>query len=76
MSNITGIDLNGKTVLIRKSWFRADLRERITEDERKFRVSGGFGADPDSSGTKVFGTFLCDGEQTWVRRGDVESVIA
>ena len=31
---------------------------------------GGFGCKPDKIGSKVFGTFLADGEDTQYRRGD------
>ena len=69
--SITGIDLTGKTVLIRKRWFKKELQD----GDRRFKCESGFGCDPSSSGTKVFGYFLSDGEKTWVRRSDVECVL-
>lgn len=43
--------------------------------ERVFLVSGGFGANPDSLGTKVYGKFLHTGEAAYVRRHEVMGIL-
>ena len=68
---IAGENLTGKVVIVRKSFFRREF----AEGDRIFKCESGFGCDPDSAGTKVFGTFLSDGEKTWIRRSDVEQVV-
>jgi hypothetical protein len=70
--SIAGVNLEGKTVLIRKSFFKPEY----ADGDRRFKCESGFGCDPSGSGTKVYGTFLLDGEEAWVRRSDVESVEA
>lgn len=68
---LAGVNLNGKVVLVRKSFFKPEY----ANGDRRFRCDCGFGCDPDSSGTKIFGMFLSDGEQSWIRRSDVEAII-
>jgi hypothetical protein len=70
--SIAGVNLEGKTVLIRKTFFKPEY----ANGDRRFKCESGFGCDPSGSGTKVYGTFLSDGEETWVRRSDIESVEA
>jgi hypothetical protein len=69
---IAGVNLNGRTVIIRATSMKD---KNATEAERTFLCTGGFGCDASSSGTKVFGTWVSDGTEDWVRRGDVESVL-
>jgi len=69
--SVAGIDLEGKVVLIRKSYFKPEY----ADGDRRFKCEGGFGCKPYLSGTAVFGTFLSDGEQARINRGDVESVV-
>jgi hypothetical protein len=69
--NSLGIDLTGKTVLIRKEV----LNEEFREGDRRFKVSGGFGAKPYTSGTALFGTWLVDGEECRMSGMDVEAVV-
>jgi len=38
-----------------------------------FRCEGGFGCQPESSG-KVFGRYLQDGEESYIRRSEIERV--
>lgn len=71
MSAITGIDLKGKTVLVRRDSFSPQYRD----GDRRFKCAGGFGCSPTAIGTAVFGTFLSDGEEARINRSDVESVI-
>jgi len=70
-SNVVGIDLKGKTVLVRKSWFAPEYRE----GDRRFVCSGGFGCNPDAMGTKIFGDFVDDGSHACITRGDIEKVL-
>lgn len=71
MVNSLGIDLTGKTVLILKSSLKPEWRE----GDRRFKVSGGFGAKPHTMGKALFGTFLVDGEEARMSGWDVESVV-
>lgn len=47
------------------------LSEKYRSSEfQYFFAEAGFGCDPKATGTKVFGRFLSDGEETQFRRGD------
>lgn len=67
--SINGINLTGKTVVIRKEYFR----KMYQDGDRRFKVTGGFGASPASIGRAVFGSFF-DGEQARIDRHDVEGI--
>jgi hypothetical protein len=67
---ITGLELTGKTVVIRAS----ALRPQFAETDRRFKCQGGFGCSPSAVGRAVFGTFLVDGEETRMDRGDIEGI--
>lgn len=69
--SLAGIQLVGRVVLVRKSFFKPEY----SEGDRRFKCESGFGCDPDGAGTKVFGTFLVDGEHTWIRRSDIEDIV-
>jgi hypothetical protein len=69
---ITGVELTGKTVVIRA----ASLKPEYTDKDRRFVVSGGFGASPYTVGRAVFGKFLLDNEDARMDRGDVEGIAA
>ena len=71
MASIAGIELTGKIVLVRKSWFKPEF----AEGDRRFVCESGFGCSPDCCGTRIYGKFVSDGEQTSIRRGDVEQVV-
>ena len=71
MSSIAGVNLNGKVVIVRKS----AMNEPAASGDRRFRCEGRFGCNPDASGTKVFGTWLVDNEDGYIRRHWVESVV-
>jgi hypothetical protein len=68
---IMGVDLKGKTVLVRKSFFKPEYQDK----DRRFKCEGGFGCHPDKIGTAVFGIFLLDGEEARISRGDIEGVV-
>jgi hypothetical protein len=70
----TGINLKGKVCIVRKTFFKDELQKTLTLEDQKFLAEGGFGCDPVASGTKVFGTWVKDHTEDWVRRGDVEFV--
>ena len=68
MGNSLGIDLEGKTVILKPKGNRKDRRSR------RFKVSGGFGASPHTTGTALLGTFLDDGKSARVSGYDVQSL--
>lgn len=74
MIGIDGQDLAGKTVVLRVSFFREALRPKLTYKDRLFEVYGGFGSYAAGIGSKVFGRFIEDGEECYVRRGDIEGI--
>lgn len=67
---LLGIDLKGKTVLVRKSFFKPEYADK----DRRFKCESGFGCSPDLAGRAVFGTFLLDGEEARINRSDIERV--
>lgn len=71
MNNLAGIDLLGKIVKLKQAAMSASLKP----EDHLFRCEGGFGCNPASMGTKVFGTFLSDGEQCFIRRGEIDCVV-
>lgn len=42
---------------------------------RVFYAKGGFGCEPDTLGTKVFGRFCVDGSEGYVRRSEVMGIL-
>ena len=68
--NALGIDLTGKTVLIRKDV----LKEEFREGDRRVKVLGGFGEKPYTSGTALYVKWLVDGEESRMSGHDVEAV--
>ena len=73
--SIKGINLKNKVCIVRLAFFKKELQAEYTStNSRRFLADGGFGCDPDASGTKVFGTWMDDGTRDCVRRGDIESV--
>lgn len=69
--SIAGIELSGKTVLLRKAYFKPEY----AEGDRRFVCKSGFGCSPDLMGTRIFGRFVRDGEECCIRRSDVECVV-
>jgi len=67
---ISGVNLEGKTVVIRKS----ALGTAWQEGDRRFKADGGFGCNPAATGRAVFGVFVCDGERARIDRDDVEGI--
>lgn len=65
MANSLGIDLEGKTLVLKASYLKPEYREI---GHRLFLARGGFGCSPDTIGNAVFGTSLCDGEE-WRAEG-------
>ncbi len=63
----------GKLLIIRAESLNEEFR---TPENQLFLASGGFGCDPNSSGRKVFGCFLSDGEETHFYRSDFVGIIA
>jgi len=71
MSAVAGIDLTGKTVRLKQYFFEKGLKA----EENLFKCEGGFGCNPASMGTKIFGTFIKDGEKCFIRREHIEAII-
>ena len=65
-------DYTGKLLVIRADVLKEKCR---TPENQLFLASGGFGCSPDSSGRKVFGQFLNDGEKTHFYRSDFVGII-
>jgi hypothetical protein len=62
------VDLTDKVAVISIN----TLGERFKKPQfQLFKVTGGFGAKPDAMGSKVFGTYLADGEDSYTRRGNI-----
>lgn len=73
-SGVTGIDLAGKTVILRKNWFNKDLQDR--NEEFPFHCRSGNGCDPGKLGTGIFGEFDDEpGNMIKIQRGDVLRVV-
>ena len=66
-------DYTGKLLVIRADVLKEECR---TPENQLFLASGGFGCSPDSSGRKVFGQFLNDGEKTHFYRSDFLGIIS
>lgn len=66
-------DYTGKLLIIRADVLKEECR---TPENQLFLASGGFGCSPDSSGRKVFGQFLSDGEKTHFYRSDFVGILA
>jgi hypothetical protein len=58
MANALNEDLTGKVVIFKQEYMSVPVTEH------PFRVRGGFGASPFTSGHALMGTFLSDGERT------------
>ncbi len=56
----------GKLLVLRPESLNEEYR---FEEFQYFFAQAGFGCDPSKLGTKVFGKFLIDGEETSFRRG-------
>jgi hypothetical protein len=67
--SISGIDIEGKHVVLRESAMAEDWRD-ITW--RTVLASGGFGCSPDTIGSAVFAEHVRDGEQARWERGQIE----
>jgi hypothetical protein len=57
MGNSLGIDLAGKTLVIKAIYLKPEYRDL---PHRLFKARGGFGCSPDTMGNAVIGTFLYD----------------
>ena len=66
-------DYKGKLLIIRADVLKEECR---TPENQLFLASSGFGCSPTSSGRKVYGQFLSDGEKTQFYRSDFVGVIS
>ena len=65
-------DYTGKIVVLRADNFKDQYK---SPEYQLFLAESGFGCSPTATGTKIFGRFLKDGEQTNFRRADVIGVL-
>ena len=65
-------DFTGKIVVLRADYFKDQYK---TPDYQLFLAESGFGCSPTATGTKVYGRFLKDGEQTNFRRSDIIGIL-
>jgi len=68
MANILGIELEGKTVILKQSYFRSSL----VNTDHPFVCKSGFGCSSRSRGTAIFGYFISDKEQTKIDSFEIE----
>ena len=69
MANSLKTELTDKVVIIKVDKLRPG---HIQSKCRLFRVAGGLGAQSSTTGTELFGEFLCDGENGRINGYDVE----
>ena len=72
MANNMGRDLTGKRVVMHRNAVSDDFKE---EAMRTVTVIGGFGARPETSGTKIMVRFDCDGDTCMLDGRLVERII-
>lgn len=67
MTDISEVNLERKHVIVKtKKSLNLDIPDRV------FYCKSGFGCDPKTSGTKIYGSFLTDTEEVFIRRASVE----
>ncbi len=66
-------DYKGKLLVIKADVLKEEFR---TPENQLFLASGGFGCSPASSGRKVYGQFLNDGEKTHFYRSDFIGIVS
>jgi hypothetical protein len=64
-------DLTGKYVIVRNDAL-ADQFKSDDPKKRLFHATGGFGCNPEALGTKVFGKWIYDNSEDFIRRGSIE----
>lgn len=67
---LSGLDLKGKVLVVRKDALAPEWRDK----DRRFHATDGFGCSPVKMGRAVFGDFLLDGEHCRMNRSDFEGV--
>ncbi len=66
-------DYIGRLLIIKPEVLKEEFR---TPENQLFLASGGFGCSPASSGRKVYGQFLNDGEKTHFYRSDFIGIVS
>lgn len=66
------LDYTGRIIVLKPEILKDTFK---TPEDQLFLAKSGFGCSPDSSGRKVFGQFLNDGEETHFYREDFIGVI-
>lgn len=72
MANSLNKDLRNKRVLLVKEAFKPEYQD---EKYRVVKVTGGFGAEPNTIGKTIFVEFECDGEKERFSGYDVEKLL-
>lgn len=62
------IDYTGKILAVNPMTLKEEYQ---TPEDQLFYASHGFGCQPDSLGTKIFGVFLNNGDEAYIRRYNV-----
>lgn len=70
--SIIGENLEGRILVLNPHALKDEYK---TPKDQLFLATGGFGCEPDKIGTKVYGKFLSDGEETTFHRYDFIGII-
>lgn len=66
-NDIAEMNLEKKHVIV-----KTKKKRKLDIPDRVFYCKGGFGCNPKAIGTKIFGSFLTDIEEVFIRRHSVE----
>ena len=69
MANSLNKELKGKVVLLKKENFREEIKDL------RFLCNDGFGCNPDTSGSSIYGVWVVNNNKDRVSGYDVESII-
>ena len=69
MANALNIELKDKLITVKQGALKSEF------ENMHFLCLSGFGCNADTSGTKVFGVFIENGVESYVRGYDVEKVV-
>jgi hypothetical protein len=63
---LTMVNFEGKHIIVKETKSHKDIADRV------FYCKHGFGCDPKASGTKIYGQFMIDPKDVYIRRESVE----
>lgn len=70
--SITGENLEGRILVLNPNALKDEYK---TPKDQLFLATGGFGCEPGKIGTKVYGKFMSDGEETSFRRNEFIGIL-